>query len=444
MFRRFQKKITFETLSANFFFHPAFMGALVMLHDMDREEQREYQYYRLECLLRQAYRAVPYWRKVVGSNLSVGASFDVKQFEGLPILTRDILRVRHREFFINGWQQHKYRTFITSGSTGTPKKFIADKVFCQKIMAAEEFYINLFGVKNYREYGYLLYKPHLKDLTSQIGNGQTSAEEVGAFFIKNNIRAAGGSLFRLLGLAEMVEAGELRVNLKFLVCGSQVLTEDTKRYLESVFHCPVYNKYVCAETGMMGIECADRGGFHIDPANFYLEIVDDKGAPVAVGKSGRILITIFNNRLMPLIRYELGDTGRWETGRGECRCGLQTPRLSFDGRILDYLEFAGGKKLSALALVQAVDRKFTNIMMKRMVIQESKSKILFQYVPGGISQPQHKPQHKSDIHNLITRYLQLRGFNNINVEVEAVPLLDNVRNEKQIYFQSQIASQTTS
>ena len=320
-----QKWAVFKVLSSDFYFHPLYVEAFSLLHSMGRESIREYQLYRLQRLLLRARRDVPYWREVIGTRLLRGDSLDIGEFAHLPILTRETLRNRHREFIIKNLDRYKHRTFVTSGSTDVPKKFVADKPFCQKIMAVEACYVRRFGVKDYRQFGFFLNKPHLADLTTQIDPFTSNAEELNKIFMEKDIRAVGGAVYRLLRLAEMVESGKVRVNLTFVLAGSEYLSPERKRYFEKVFRCPVYNKYVCAEAGMIGVECTESGGFHIDPVNTYVEIVDENGVPITDGRSGRIVITVFNNRLMPLIRYELGDTGKWVDETKSCGGGLGKP-----------------------------------------------------------------------------------------------------------------------
>ncbi|MDO8482697.1 MAG: hypothetical protein Q7S86_02675, partial [bacterium] len=380
-------------------------------------------------LLRHAYRAIPYWHELIEKEFADGTVFDIKQFERLPILTRETLRERHREFLIEHLGRYKCKTFVTSGSTGMVKKFVADKTYFQKHSATEEFYVNFFGVKNYWQYGFMLHKPHLKDLNTQIPS-DISVDDLNMLFKKKKIKAVGGSVHRLVRFAEMMETGKIHVDLKFVVAGSEYLSADTKRYFEKIFRCPIYNKYVCAEAGLMGVECTNRGGFHIDPVGTYLEIVDESGHPVVGSDLGRIVITIFNNRLMPLIRYDIGDIGGWI--EGECACGLNSPRLFFEGRILHYVEFMDGRKFSAVVLIRSLDVKFINIIAKQQVIQESRSKILLKFVPGHAYRPFQRELMHDFIHHI------LRDFPKISVEVVAVPSLDNFKNGKYVIFESHV------
>ena len=163
-----------------------------------------------------------------------------------------------------------------------------------------------------------------------------------------------------------------------------------------------------------------------------MEIVDDNDRPVGNGGQGRILITTFNNRLMPLIRYDLGDTGKWINGAGDCACGLDTPRLFFEGRLLDYVRFSDGRKFSAVNLLRKIDNKFTNIIAKQQIIQESLDKVVLKFVPGPAYRPFHDEILRSYIHNVFY------GFLEISIEIVKVPSLNNIRNGKHIIFESHI------
>ncbi|MEK7118622.1 MAG: hypothetical protein AAB869_03335, partial [Patescibacteria group bacterium] len=142
------------------------------------------------------------------------------------------------------------------------------------------------------------------------------------------------------------------------------------------------------------------------------------------------VVTCFNNRLMPLIRYDIGDTGRWIDG--ECACGLNTPRLFFEGRKLDYVKFTDGRKFSALGIMRGIDNKFANIIAKQQIIQESLSKIVLKFIPGR----EYKPIHEKLIRDFI--YAKFRGFPEIFVEVVVVSSLDNLKNGKHVVFESHV------
>lgn len=406
------------------------MEAFFALHRLTAEERREYQYERLKHLLRYAYRTIPYWHKHIDESIVNSNIFDIKNFERLPILTRETLIKYGTELVVQNLERHKFRTFTTSGSTGIPKKFVGSKVYCQKMVASEEYFVNFLDA-DFRKYGYLTQNFHLKDIVTFVPIN-LGVEALQKLLRDKKISTAQGPLNRLLTWAEKTETGKLQFKPKFLVSGSEFLTLGNKKYLERIFQCPVYNKYGCVEAGVLGLECTDRGGFHITQGNCYVEIVDDNGQPVPSGVQGRVIVTTFNNLLMPLIRYDIGDVGGWIDGK--CTCGLNTSRLFFEGRKLDYLEFADGRKFSVLGLMRRLDINFVNIIAQQQIVQESLSKILFKFIPG----PDYNPFHKELMLDFIHRYFRVRKLPKISVEVVMVSSLDNYKSGKHIIFKSYV------
>jgi phenylacetate-coenzyme A ligase PaaK-like adenylate-forming protein len=65
--------------------------------------------------------------------------------------------------------------------------------------------------------------------------------------------------------------------------------------------------------------------YHINAEHVAVEIVDERGIPVGPGQMGRILITTLENRLMPLVRYEIGDYAI--ASNDLCSCGRTLPVL---------------------------------------------------------------------------------------------------------------------
>ena len=93
--------------------------------------------------------------------------------------------------------------------------------------------------------------------------------------------------------------------------------------IEAAFECKVFDSYGMTEWSGLIHECA-HGQMHLVPELGYLEILDEGDEPVAEGEGGFFVWTGFLNRAMPLIRYRIGDRGRWLHGSA-CGCGLNFP-----------------------------------------------------------------------------------------------------------------------
>lgn len=94
--------------------------------------------------------------------------------------------------------------------------------------------------------------------------------------------------------------------------------------------------YGAVDAGPMGYQCSACVGdeHHLHDDHVYLEILDPAtGLPVATGAIGEVIVTSLNRRLMPLLRYGIGDLARWLPG--PCPCGDPAPRLALCGRLGD-------------------------------------------------------------------------------------------------------------
>lgn len=110
-----------------------------------------------------------------------------------------------------------------------------------------------------------------------------------------------------------------RSSLAAIISTGETLQPFQKTYLEEIFGCPVINEYGSSEADIIGFECLS-GRLHLETHNVLVESVPSKSG------DKELLITNLQNRLMPLIRYSIGDSG--EIQYGSCECGRNGPWLS--------------------------------------------------------------------------------------------------------------------
>ena len=76
-----------------------------------------------------------------------------------------------------------------------------------------------------------------------------------------------------------------------------------------------------------------------------LEIVDEANRAVPSGSLGRVLVTTLENRLMPLVRYEIGDYAI--ASKEPCPCGRTLPRIErVVGRSVNLFRMDDGRLMS--------------------------------------------------------------------------------------------------
>jgi len=145
----------------------------------------------------------------------------------------------------------------------------------------------------------------------------------------------------LRALAEEQLAGRLRIKLRQVTTSAESLTEEVRRRVREAWNAKVYNTYGATEYSPIAAECR-HGRLHLMEDGALIEVADENG-PVPMGVQGnRILLTVFDRRTQPLIRYELSDVVRAIEGRCEC------------GRPFQMIEAVEGRREEVLVL-QAPD-----------------------------------------------------------------------------------------
>lgn len=100
--------------------------------------------------------------------------------------------------------------------------------------------------------------------------------------------------------------------------------------------------YGTVDAGPIAYQCQKSHGgvHHLHSDHQFIEIVDPETfEPLPAGEPGELLITNLNRRLMPVIRYRIGDRARWVLE--PCPCGRSTPRFELLGRADDMMVVGG-------------------------------------------------------------------------------------------------------
>lgn len=200
-------------------------------------------------------------------------------------------------------------------------------------------------------------------------------------------------------------------SLKGFVTSSETITKEGRLLIEKAFQCKVFDWYGSAER-VTAIGTCEAGNYHILSDYGMTELI-----PAPDGTS-EIIGTAFYNHLMPLIRYEIGDSVVPGEKRYECPCGRSYPVVEqIIGRVEDYLIAPGGRRVFlASDLLENV-----NGVLESQIRQDSLEEIRILCVPTAT-----EPFDECD---LVHRARQLFG-NDMRVTVERVPHIQRTRNGK--------------
>ena len=249
---------------------------------------------------------------------------------------------------------------LTSGSTGNPVSFFYDAPHQASRFAARARYLRQNGWNPFRRSLWIVstrmqspdllftqraqlfgirFLSHLLDL-EQLADSLRAMDPAYLYSYPVNLD----------GLARIFEArGQRLPSLRRIFSGSEVLEDSQRDRLQRVFGVGVSDNYGSTEA-FLAWQCP-LGSYHVNAEHVIVEIVDADGQPAAPGKLGRVLVTTLRNRLMPLVRYEIGDYAI--ASEGACRCGRTLPRIgAIAGREINLFTDTDGKHFTPWPLFQ--------------------------------------------------------------------------------------------
>jgi phenylacetate-CoA ligase len=166
--------------------------------------------------------------------------------------------------------------------------------------------------------------------------------------------------------------------LKMVILTGDMASAQQKALIESVFGAPTVSEYGCTEFYVIAMECPD-GGWHLETDRLLVEIIDENGRLVPPFTPGQVVITGFDTKAMPLIRYPLGDMATYSSR--PCVCGRSLPLLNdVLGRENDYIELPSGGRAPGLAMSTVLESAYANIgqpLLPWRGIQKSRDLIHF-------------------------------------------------------------------
>lgn len=241
-------------------------------------------------------------------------------------VSQENLRKFDEEGAMNQTFQHGYHVVHSSGSTGKPGYFIYDDAAWNQMLlgmlrgalwdmsmikilrllkktprivyiaASDGRYGGAMAVTSGIE------GVHAKQLTLDVKQPLNEwLDQIQAF--DPNIMIGYASAIKIL--AELVEAGHIRVNVERIISCGEPLSGNLRAYLEQVFQCEVVNFYGASESLALGVELRNEEGMYLFDDLNYIEV-----------EQGRMYLTSLYNFVQPLIRYELSDRIIWDQSVG--------------------------------------------------------------------------------------------------------------------------------
>lgn len=309
---------------------------------------------QLNSILQYARAYVPYYSNIKTNNLA-----------DFPVVSKEVMKGAYDSFrsqeYLNDAELKKVHT---SGSSGTPFKAYQTK-------EKDDFHKAALILKN-REIGW-----NVGDRWAHMRNWGFGAPATKMHCLKQNMvplsildlndeklehivqtLLADKQLKIILSYASGMERlAEYIVRkgymgrdfgIKLIIADSDNLKTEVWDLLEQIFRCPVLNRYASIENDIIAITKAGDRTFYIDTTQFYVEVLKmDADVSVEEGEMGRIVVTDFNNKAMPFVRYANGD--------------LAVAKKIVDGQCVEFATLEG-REISALRKTDGTLLSETNIM----------------------------------------------------------------------------------
>jgi phenylacetate-CoA ligase len=204
-----------------------------------------------------------------------------------------------------------------------------------------------------------------------------------------------------------------RIQPSLIFTSSELLDDWTRRKIETTFQSEVLDVYGCSEVKEIAWECPQHKGYHVNADWLFVEFVREENEGTM--EAGPILVTSLYNYGMPLIRYEIGDTGRFIEGL--CPCGRGLPLMArAQGRRVDYFTLPNQSMVSPYKMTCAIEH--IGGMKQYQIVQKKIDRVELKVVPMQGFDEKRKRELKQVLEQVLP---------GIKVEVRTV---DGIKREK--------------
>lgn len=327
------------------------------------QQMQDYQRGQLEQLLHHARKNVPFFETRLDPVFKASGGIDWDRWRDIPVMRRGDL-VNHKDSLrakvLPPGHGPVGRT-LSSGSTGHPIEALVTRIARLSSDATawrsgswqRLDYSQVLCVRNGTET--TIVPPEPLSLASwgppwdagatgrsyRMPRWWTAEEQLDVLGrVKAQYYAIGGTKSGYILALEAQRLGMQLPMSRIMVNGEEV-SEDDRVQCRRAFGAEIIDLYSSKEAGHMAHPCPSGSGYHVNAERVLLELLDEHDKPVAVGQSGRVVVTLFYNTAQPLIRYDHGDLATWAE---PCTCGRHLPLLkSIDGRTASYFTHPDGR-----------------------------------------------------------------------------------------------------
>ena len=299
---------------------------LISQTKVDVKTQESLAFDKLSSLIKYASSNSDFWRDRLKTAASSSADELKSLLKEIPITTSRELQLIGEKMRIlpPNIALSNYRIFHTSGTTSQPKAVMKLASFHELLVSSSVVFEWLWHKRevSLQVAAFRANKPDNdkspKNLAlTYIGNPSypviresthrtapqllDELEKIQPHFLYTN-----GLMLRLMAIEQLRKPRHIK-HLKEVWSVSDLIESTTRSLIKQAFGVRVVDRYSTEEFGLIALQCPVDDHLHIFAPRFVVEVLDENGEEVEIGKPGRAIITSLTSKIQPLLRYEIGD-----------------------------------------------------------------------------------------------------------------------------------------
>jgi phenylacetate-CoA ligase len=344
-----------------------------------RQEILEEQEKKLLKILNYAQENCLYYKKA-WKGITINRASD---FKNLPFCDHRMLQGRKSRNFLAVTPEKVQQIYCSGGTSGNPKVFYFSQKDWDNTRAYRARCGVCRGIRSEDIVGIVLpYGIWSAGQSSQAAHELLSALVIPAGIFWKGMQNTFDILQKLsatvmittpsiaLIMAEKLESEGYDVhnnNLRLIGTTGEDVLPGLRKEIEERWGADVSAMYAATEA-VIGVECKYHDGYHVWADDLLVEVVDSQGAPVKEGQKGTLVITKLFGEAIPLIRYKLEDivSFSWE----KCKCGMEHPRIWFEGRGENSFVLASGVNVEAYQIKDVISHLDFPVLRYKVEITE--------------------------------------------------------------------------
>jgi phenylacetate-CoA ligase len=381
---------------------------------------------KLKSILNYASNSTPFYSKFQNKD----------SIHDFPVVNKNVIRENPELFKSKNIESNNIVSIVTSGSTGTPFEVLQDKDKRTRNTADTIYFGELAGYSLGEKLYYLkiwndinkksmilsfmqnIVPVNVFDLSDEFINKLVKKIENN----RNTVHLLGySSAFdNIVKYLDSHNINRLNVDTGSIISMSESLTDYTKDRMGYYFNTQMVSRYSNNENGILAQQLINDNRFLINQASYHMEILHlDKDEQVNDGEIGRIVVTDYYNKAMPMIRYDTGDLGVMTQDNYKNNTALYLEKVK--GRKMDQIFNTNGDLISSYVV--------TNNMWKYKELRQ------YQFIQLSDTRYKFKLNVSESFNRkdeLIAEFLGYLGDNaQIEIEyVDEIPLLSSGKRKK--------------